>query len=97
MRFAPDSKIKMLLQLKESAEIVIVINASDIEKNKVRGVSLVTGGQACYNQKRIRPLDEGREIHQIGMESHRDTDQTFSASPSDIPKVPAPSHAPAAR
>ena len=27
----------MLLQLKESAEIVIVINASDIEKNKVRG------------------------------------------------------------
>ncbi|MBR5381416.1 MAG: DUF1846 domain-containing protein [Oscillospiraceae bacterium] len=35
--FAPDSKIKMLTQLKEDAEIVIVINASDIEKNKVRG------------------------------------------------------------
>ena len=35
--FAPDSKVKMLLQLKEQAEIVIVINAADIEKNKVRG------------------------------------------------------------
>jgi len=35
--FAPDSKIRMLTQLKEDAEIVIVINASDIEKNKVRG------------------------------------------------------------
>ncbi|MEA4954630.1 MAG: DUF1846 domain-containing protein [Pseudoflavonifractor sp.] len=35
--FAPDSKIRMLTQLKDSAEIVIAINASDIEKNKVRG------------------------------------------------------------
>lgn len=35
--FAPDSKLQMLLQLKEMAEIVIVISASDIEKNKVRG------------------------------------------------------------
>ena len=35
--FAPDSKLKMLLQLKEQAEIVIVINADDIEKNKIRG------------------------------------------------------------
>lgn len=35
--FEPDSKIRMLLQLKEQAEIVIVINAGDIEKNKIRG------------------------------------------------------------
>ena len=35
--FAPDSKIRMLTQLKDDAEIVIVINANDIEKNKVRG------------------------------------------------------------
>ena len=35
--FAPDSKIRMLEQLKDNAEIVIVINAADIEKNKVRG------------------------------------------------------------
>ncbi len=34
--FKPDSKINMLAQLKEEAEIVIVINAADIEKNKVR-------------------------------------------------------------
>ena len=35
--FAPDSKIRMLTQLKDQAEIVIAINANDIEKNKVRG------------------------------------------------------------
>jgi len=35
--FQPDSKIRMLKQLNDQAEIVIVINASDIEKNKVRG------------------------------------------------------------
>ena len=35
--FEPDSKLQMLLQLKDQAEIVIVINAQDIEKNKVRG------------------------------------------------------------
>ena len=35
--FKPDSKLQMLMQLKDEAEIVIVINADDIEKNKVRG------------------------------------------------------------
>ena len=35
--FKPDSKLQMLLQLKDEAEIVIVINSADIEKNKVRG------------------------------------------------------------
>ena len=35
--FKPDSKITMLLQLKDQAEIVIAINANDIEKNKIRG------------------------------------------------------------
>ncbi len=34
--FEPDSKIKMLSQLKDQAEILIVINAHDIEKNKFR-------------------------------------------------------------
>ena len=34
--FKPDSKINMLAQLRDHAEIVIVINAADIEKNKVR-------------------------------------------------------------
>ncbi len=35
--FAPDSKLRMLLQLADQAEILIAISASDIEKNKVRG------------------------------------------------------------
>ena len=35
--FAPDSKIKMLIELRDVAEIIITINTEDIEKNKVRG------------------------------------------------------------
>mgnify|MGYP000674179914 CR=1 FL=1 len=35
--FQPDSKMRMLMQLSDQAEIVIVISAEDIEKNKVRG------------------------------------------------------------
>ena len=34
--FEPDSKLKMLMQMKDDAEIIIVISAVDIEKNKVR-------------------------------------------------------------
>jgi uncharacterized protein (UPF0371 family) len=35
--FEPDSKIRMLIELKDEAEIIIAINTADIEKNKVRG------------------------------------------------------------
>ena len=35
--FQPDSKIRMLCTLKEDVEIVIAVNAADIEKNKIRG------------------------------------------------------------
>lgn len=35
--FEPDSKLRMLMQLSDQAEIIIVISAKDIEKNKVRG------------------------------------------------------------
>ena len=35
--FEPDSKIRMLKELRDSVEIVIAICASDIEKNKIRG------------------------------------------------------------
>ena len=34
--FEPDIKLKMLMQLKDEAEIIIVISAVDIEKNKIR-------------------------------------------------------------
>ena len=35
--FQPDSKINMLIELKDEAEIIIAINTEDIEKNKIRG------------------------------------------------------------
>ena len=53
--FKPDSKLQMLLQLKEDAEIVIVINATDIEKNKVRGDLGIT-----YDQDALRLIDAFR-------------------------------------
>ncbi|MDD2594812.1 MAG: DUF1846 domain-containing protein [Bacteroidales bacterium] len=50
--FKPDSKIKMLVQLKDEAEIVLVINADDIEKNKVRGDLGIT-----YDMDVLRLID----------------------------------------
>ncbi len=54
--FAPDSKLRMLLQLSDYAEIVIVINAADIEKNKVRGDLGIT-----YDVDVLRLRDEFRQ------------------------------------
>ena len=51
----PDSKIKMLLHLRESAEIVIAINACDIEKNKIRGDLGIT-----YDNDVVRLIDAFR-------------------------------------
>ena len=50
--FQPDSKLRMLLQLKEQVEMVIAINADDIEKNKVRGDLGIT-----YDRDVIRLVD----------------------------------------
>lgn len=35
--FHPDSKIRMLMQLKDQVEIVVAVSAMDLEKSKVRG------------------------------------------------------------
>ena len=35
--FQPDSKLRMLDKLSDQAEIIIVISAEDIERNKIRG------------------------------------------------------------
>ena len=40
--FQPDSKIRMLAQIKDDAEIVIAINANDIVNNKVRADLSIT-------------------------------------------------------
>ena len=50
--FQPDSKLRMLLQLKDQVEMVIAINAGDIEKNKVRGDLGIT-----YDLDVIRLID----------------------------------------
>ena len=55
--FEPDSKIRMLSQLKNEAEIVIAINAGDIEKNKVRGDLGIT-----YDQDVLRLIDAFRDF-----------------------------------
>ena len=55
--FMPDSKLKMLLQLKDQAEIVFVISAEDIENNKIRGDLGIT-----YDVDILRLIDEFREI-----------------------------------
>ncbi len=51
--FHPDSKLQMLLQLKDEAEIVIVISAEDIEKAKLRGDLGIT-----YDDDVVRLINE---------------------------------------
>ena len=55
--FQPDSKLRMLLQLKDKVEVVIAINADDIEKNKVRGDLGIT-----YDQDVIRLIGIFRDF-----------------------------------
>ena len=55
--FQPDSKVQMLLKLKDREEILIVINADDIEKSKVRGDLGIT-----YDQDALRLIDAFRGI-----------------------------------
>ena len=55
--FKPDSKLQMLLQMKEQVEIVIAINAAHIEKNKLRGDLGIT-----YDMDTIRLIDIFRSI-----------------------------------
>ena len=55
--FAPDSKLQMLLQLKDEAEVVIAINSADIEKNKVRGDLGIT-----YDLDVMRLIDAFRSV-----------------------------------
>ena len=54
--FEPDSKLKMLMQLRDQAEVVIVISAIDIENNKVRGDLGIT-----YDTDVLRLINEFRD------------------------------------
>lgn len=54
--FEPDSKLRLLKQLSDQAEIVIVISAKDIEKNKVRGDLGIT-----YDSDVLRLMDSYRD------------------------------------
>ena len=55
--FLPDSKMKLLLSMKEQAEVIFAINAEDIEKNKIRGDLGIT-----YDQDLLRLIDAFRAI-----------------------------------
>ncbi len=54
--FKPDSKLQMLLQLKDQAEIVVVISSEDIAQNKVRGDIGIT-----YDLDVLRLIDSFRQ------------------------------------
>jgi len=55
--FAPDSKMRMLLEMKDEAEIVIAISADDIERSKRRGDLGIT-----YDEDTLRLIDAFRGI-----------------------------------
>ena len=55
--FQPDSKVRMLLEMREEAEIILVISADDIERNKRRGDLGIT-----YDEDALRLIDAFRGI-----------------------------------
>ena len=55
--FKPDSKLQMLLGIKDKAEIVIVVNANDISSNKVRGDIGIT-----YQEDVLRLIDAYKDV-----------------------------------
>ena len=55
--FKPDSKVQMLMQMKDDAEVLIVISANDIERNKRRGDLGIT-----YDEDTLRLIDAFRGI-----------------------------------
>ena len=55
--FQPDSKLQMLMQLRDCAEIVMVISAKDIEKNKMRGDLGIT-----YDEDVLRLRNEFEKV-----------------------------------
>ena len=54
--FKPDSKLKMLLELKDEIEIVIAVGANDIEKNKIRSDMGIS-----YDDEVLRLIDAFKE------------------------------------
>ncbi len=55
--FRPDSKVQMLMQMRDEAEVLIVISANDIERNKRRGDLGIT-----YDEDTLRLIDAFRDI-----------------------------------
>ena len=55
--FAPDSKVRMLMEMKDEAEVVLCISADDIERNKRRGDLGIT-----YDEDTLRLIDAFRGI-----------------------------------
>ena len=55
--FEPDSKLKMLMQLKDQVEVIIVVNANDIESNKMRGDLGIS-----YDEDALRLVDAFSQV-----------------------------------
>ena len=71
--FAPDSKVRMLMEMRDEAEIIIAISADDIERNKRRGDLGIT-----YDDDTLRLIDAFRAA---GCTSAASSSRTTAASP----------------
>ena len=69
--FAPDSKVRMLMEMRDEAEIIIAISADDIERNKRRGDLGIT-----YDDDTLRLIDAFQ-----GCTSAASSSRTTAASP----------------
>ena len=88
--FQPDSKLRMLEQLKDQLEIVIVISAEDIEKNKVRADLGITYDE---DSLRLREAFESRGFMVGGVViTHYDGQRTADAYRQRLTRLGIPSY-----
>ena len=88
--FQPDSKIRMLGELKDDAEIVIAIHAGDIEKNKVRGDLGITYDYVGYVVLTRFSGQEGaiayqKKLEALGIKVYRH--YSIPSYPSNVPLI----------
>ena len=76
--FEPDSKLKMLSKLADRAEIVIVISARDIEKNKIRNDLGITYDEDVL-RLRLEFINRGFEVNSVVV-THYDGQMSADAS-----------------
>ena len=83
--FHPDSKIRMLMQLKDQVEIVVAVSAMDLEKSKVRGdLGITYGTDTLFSGQPAAEIFQS-QLEALGLKVYRH--YSIEGYPYDIPLI----------